>query len=321
MDAAVPFDAIRIGTGIQRRIGVKTSRDEPLARFTTMRVGGTADLYAAAHNAFELRALIKYARARELPHTLLGRGSDVVISDAGVRGLLIHVRAEGHEISDGRLLAEAGLPMAKAATVTAEAGLAGLEFGLAIPGNVGGAIWANAGAHASDVASVLETALVLAADGTEVRLDPAGLGLAYRESRLKHAAAGTPAEVVLAATFRLEPEEPAAIRARLEEIRSWRREHQPLGIPSAGSFFRNPSGDRSAGALIDACGLKGLRLGGAVVSDRHANWILNDRGGTAADVRRLGERVRATVERATGIRLAFEVVFMGDWAGWEEDPA
>ncbi len=117
--ATEPFDAVRIGTEIQRRIGVKTSRDEPLARFTTMRVGGTADLYAAAHNVFELRALVKFARAREIPYTLLGRGSDVVISDAGVRGLLVHVRAEGHEIVDGRLVAEAGLPMAKAATITA----------------------------------------------------------------------------------------------------------------------------------------------------------------------------------------------------------
>jgi UDP-N-acetylmuramate dehydrogenase len=171
------------------------------------------------------------------------------------------------------------------------------------------------------VATVLETALVLQADGSEARLDPAGLGLAYRESRLKHPAAGAPAEVVLAATFQLTPEDPARVRERLEEIRRWRRAHQPLGIPSAGSVFRNPAGDRSAGALVDACGLKGLRLGGAVVSERHANWILNDRGGTAADVRRLGERMRATVERETGVRLAFEVVFMGDWTAWVEEAA
>jgi UDP-N-acetylmuramate dehydrogenase len=321
MAAAVPFDAIRVGTEIQRRIGVRTSRDESLARFTTMRVGGPADLYAAAHNVFELRALVKLARARGIPCTMLGRGSDVVISDAGVRGLLVHVRAEGHEIVDGRLVAEAGLPMAKAATITAEAGLAGLEFGLAIPGNVGGAVWANAGAHGSDVAAVLETALVLAADGGEVRLDPAGLGLAYRDSRLRHPAPGDPAEVVLSATFRLVPDEPAAIRARLEEIRRWRREHQPLGIPSAGSVFRNPASGPSAGALIDGCGLKGHRIGGAVVADRHANWILNDQGGSAADVRRLAEHVRATVERATGIRLAFEIVFLGDWSGWVEEGA
>jgi len=318
---AEPFDAGRAGTEIQRRLGVKTSRDEPLARFTTMRVGGSADLYAAVHNPFELRGLVKHARARAIPYTLLGRGSNVVVSDAGVRGLLLHVRAEGYEIVGDRLVADAGLPMAKAATVSAAAGLAGLEWGLAIPGNVGGAVWANAGAHGSDVAAVLESALVLAADGSEDRLDAAALGLAYRESRLRHAMPGTSAEVVLAATFRLVPDDPAAIRVRLEEIRRWRREHQPLGIPSAGSVFRNPAEGRSAGALVDGCGLKGRRVGGAVVSEQHANWILNDRGASAADVRRLAELVRATVERETGVRLAFEIVFLGDWTAWTEDVA
>jgi UDP-N-acetylmuramate dehydrogenase len=320
-EAGGAFDAVAVGTEIQRRLGLRTSRDEPLARFTTMRVGGAADLYAAPRNVFELRGIVKLARARAIPYTLLGRGSDVVISDAGVRGLLVHVRAEGHEIADGRLLAEAGLPMAKAATVTAAAGLSGLEFGLAIPGNVGGAVWANAGAHASDVAAVLESALVLQADGSEARVDGSGLGLAYRDSRLKHPAPGTPAEVVLAATFRLAPAEPAALRAHLEEIRRWRREHQPLGIPSAGSVFRNPADGPSAGALIDGSGLKGRRLGGAIVSQMHANWILNDQGATATDVRRLGELVRATVERATGVRLAFEIVFLGDWSAWTEEAA
>jgi UDP-N-acetylmuramate dehydrogenase len=316
-----PFDAVRVGTEIQRRLGVRTSRDEPLARFTTMRVGGPADLYAAPVNAFELRALVRLARAREVPYTLLGRGSNVVIADAGVRGLLIHVRAQEYEIADGRLVADAGLPMAKAATVTAEAGLAGLEFGLAIPGNVGGAVWANAGAHDSDVAAILESALVLGADGTQASLGPAALGLAYRESRFKHASPDQPAEVILGATFRLVSDDPAAIRARLDEIRRWRQAHQPLGIPSAGSVFRNPPQGPSAGALIDRCGLKGHRIGGAVVSAKHANWILNDEGGSAADVRTLGELVRATVARQAGVALVFEIQFMGDWSAWHGEQA
>lgn len=315
---AEPFDAVRAGTEIQRRLGIKTSRDEPLARFTTMRVGGPADLYAAAHNLFELRAIVRLARGRGIPYALLGRGSDVVISDAGVRGLVIHVRAEGHAIVGDRLTAEAGLPLAKAATVTAGAALTGLEFGLAIPGNVGGAVWANAGAHGSDVAAVLESARVLGPDGSEAVVDAASLGFGYRHSRLKHDGPGSPGTVVLGATFRLQWAEPEAIRARLDEIRRWRREHQPLGIPSAGSVFRNPAEGPSAGALIDRCGLKGRRIGGAVVSDKHANWILNDRSASAADVRRLGELVQRTVERDTGVRLAFEVVFMGDWSGWIE---
>ena len=318
---SVLFDAARAGTEIQRRLGIRTSRDEPLARFTTMRVGGPADLYAAPVNAFELRAIVRLARGRDLPHAILGRGSNVVVSDAGVRGLLIHVRAQGFEIADGRLVADAGLPMAKAATVTAEAGLSGLEFGLAIPGNVGGAVWANAGAHDSDVAAILESARVLGADGSEASLAPADLGLAYRESRFKHGADGRPAEVILGATFRLAPDDPAAIRARLDEIRRWRQAHQPLGTPSAGSVFRNPAEGPSAGALVDQCGLKGRRIGGAVVSAKHANWILNDGHASAADVRELAELVRATVARETGVTLAFEIQFMGDWSAWGEAPA
>jgi UDP-N-acetylmuramate dehydrogenase len=318
---SVLFDAARAGTEIQRRLGIRTSRDEPLARFTTMRVGGPADLYAAPVNAFELRAIVRLARGRDLPHAILGRGSNVVVSDAGVRGLLIHVRAQGFEIADGRLVADAGLPMAKAATVTAEAGLSGLEFGLAIPGNVGGAVWANAGAHDSDVAAILESARVLGSDGSEASLAPADLGLAYRESRFKHGADGRPADVILGATFRLALDDPAAIRIRLDEIRRWRQAHQPLGTPSAGSVFRNPAEGPSAGALVDQCGLKGRRIGGAVVSAKHANWILNDGHASAADVRELAELVRATVARETGVTLAFEIQFMGDWSAWGEAPA
>jgi UDP-N-acetylmuramate dehydrogenase len=334
--AGPAFDAIALGTDIQRRLGVKTSRDEPLARFTTMRVGGPADLFAVAHNAFELRGLVKFARSRGLAHVVLGRGSNIVIADAGIRGLVIQDRAEGAEIADGRLIAEAGLPMARAATVTQSAGLSGLEFGLAIPGSVGGAVWANAGAHGADVAAILESALVLLADGSERRLPAAELGLAYRESRFKSAPGGAasapggaapaaavgPAEIVLAATFALEPAEPDVIKDRLDDIRHWRQAHQPLGIPSAGSVFRNPPDGPSAGALIEGLGLKGATDGGATVSPKHANFIVNDRKGTAADVRRLAERVRAEVARATGMELAFEVVFLGDWSGWDDaDPA
>ncbi|HEY8135006.1 MAG TPA: FAD-binding protein, partial [Candidatus Limnocylindrales bacterium] len=158
-------DLTRIGTDIQRRIGVKTSRHEPLARFTTMRVGGPADLFAEIHNLFELRAIVRFARARELPLFILGRGSDLVISDKGMRGLVVYNRAEGHKVDGNRLTADSGLPMAKAATLCKNAGLSGLEFGLAIPGTIGGAVWANAGAHESDVRAVIVEAGVLRADG------------------------------------------------------------------------------------------------------------------------------------------------------------
>ncbi|HEY7828589.1 MAG TPA: UDP-N-acetylmuramate dehydrogenase [Candidatus Limnocylindrales bacterium] len=313
-----PFDALAIGTEIQRRIGVKTSRDEPLARFTTLRLGGPADLFAVAHNAFELRKLVQFARSRGLAHTVLGRASNVLIADAGIRGLVIQDRAEGIEVVGSSLVAEAGVPMARAATVSQAAGLSGLEYGLAIPGTVGGAVWANAGAHESDTATVLETARLLAADGSEGEVGPTDLGLAYRDSRLKHPVAGGPAEIVLGATFRLEPASADEIKARLEEIRHWRQEHQPLGTPSAGSWFRNPL-PQSAGGLIDAAGLKGLRIGGASVSPKHANFLVNDQKGSATDLRHLADRVRAGVAQESGIVLEEEVVYLGDWGSWPEE--
>jgi len=303
-----PFDPIAVGTAIQRRIGVKTSRDEPLGRFTTMRVGGPADLFATVHNIHELRAIVRFARSRGIALTLLGRGSDVVIADAGIRGLVVQNRAEGSRAEGDRYVAESGLPMARAAIETQAAGLTGLEFGLAIPGTVGGAVWANAGAHEGDVAGILESADVLLGDGSEARLSGAELEFRYRDSRLKH----HPEEVVLAATFRLTQADPAVIAGRLDEIKRWRREHQPLGIPSAGSTFRNPPDD-SAGRLIEGLGWKGRTRGGATVSEKHANFIVNDRQGTAADVRGLVDDVAAAVEAETGIALEPEVMFLGDW--------
>jgi UDP-N-acetylmuramate dehydrogenase len=204
--------------------------------------------------------------------------------------------------------------MAKAATICKNAGLSGLEFGLAIPGTVGGAVWANAGAHESDVNAVIVEASVMRADGTEQTLDREDLHFAYRDSVLKHGQPGTP-EVVTWATFQLEPADPEVVGQRLDEIRRWRQQHQPLGQPSAGSVFRNPAGD-SAGGIIDRLGMKGLRVGGASVSEKHANFIVNDQNGTASDVRRLGEMVRERVRSETGVELVFEIVFAGDWSNW-----
>jgi UDP-N-acetylmuramate dehydrogenase len=317
------FDPLATGTEIQRRIGVKTVRDEPLARFTTMKVGGPADLFAVAHNPFELRALVKFARARAIPYTILGRGSDLVIADAGIRGIVVQVRAEASRLDGDRYHADAGVQMARAATETQKAGLTGLEFGLAIPGTVGGAVWANAGAQDGDTAHVVESATVLLADGSERSLPAGELGFSYRDSRFKDAdplPGGGPAEVVLSAVFRLQPADPEEIKMRLDDIRRWRRDHQPLGIPSAGSVFRNPDGD-SAGRLIDVLGLKGYRIGGAVVSEKHANFIVNDRKGSAADVRRLAEHVRAVIRERSGIELQLEIEFVGDWSGWTGEDA
>jgi UDP-N-acetylmuramate dehydrogenase len=313
---APALDKVAVGAEIARRLGVRAERDAPLAKQTTMRVGGPADLFVTAYNAFELRGLLRFARSRSIPLTVIGRGSNIVISDRGVRGLVIHIRVEQSWITDDRYTAAAGVPMARAATETQKAGLSGLEFGLAIPGTVGGAVWANAGAHGSDVASILESADVLLADGSEAKVPAADLALAYRDSRFKHQLEPAGREIVLGATFRLTPEPADVIKGRLDEIRSWRQAHQPLGLPSAGSVFRNPDDGPAAGLLIERAGLKGFRLGSATVSEKHANFIVSDKGGRASDVRRLADHVRATIQATDGIDLRFEIEFVGDWTGW-----
>jgi len=305
-----------IGRDIQRRLGIKTLRDEPLARFSTMRVGGPADLLAEVRNLFELRGIVRFARSRDIPLFLIGRGSDLIISDAGIGGLVVVVRAAGHRIEGDRLVAEAGLPMAKAATQSKVAGLSGMEFGMAIPGTVGGAVWGNAGAHGADVRGVLVEAVVAGADGEERALAPGELGMGYRETHLKHSVPGRP-DVVLQATFALEPTDSDTIAARLDDIRRWRGNHQPVGQKSAGSVFRNPEGD-SAGRIIDELGLKERRLGGAMVSPRHANFIVNTGDASAADVRGLAELVRETVRRERSLELAYEIEFVGDTDEAEE---
>jgi UDP-N-acetylmuramate dehydrogenase len=201
--------------------------------------------------------------------------------------------------------------MAKASTIAAEAGLTGLEFALAIPGNIGGAIWANAGAHGGEMAGITTSITLLRADGSEAEIPVTEAAFSYRESRFKRAEGG--GEVILGATLALAPGEPDLIKSHLEEIRRWRREHQPLGIPSAGSVFRNPPGELSAGALIEAAGLKGLRVGGAEVSQMHANWILNRGGATAAEVRALHDACRDAVVTQHGITLATEIAFIGEF--------
>ena len=310
-------EQLKIGGDIQRRLGIKTSRNEPLARFTTMRVGGPADLFAEVRNLFELRGIVRFARTREIPLFLIGRGSDLIISDSGIGGLVVVVRSAGLRLEGNRLTAEAGVQMAKVATVTKTAGLSGLEFGLAIPGTVGGAVWANAGAHGADVRGVLVESMVVGADGEERALGPEELGMSYRETSLKRSAPGRP-DVVLQATFELEPADSDTIAARLDDIRRWRQEHQPIGQRSAGSVFRNPEGD-SAGRIIDELGLKEHRLGGAMVSPRHANFIVNIGDASAADVRGLARFVRQAVLRERGIELAYEVEFVGDWEDPEEN--
>jgi len=288
--------------------GIALELDSPMAPLTTLRVGGPADRLVAARSREELLAALQLARDAGAPRFVLGNGSDLVVADAGIRGLVIRNRARTVTIDDTRLQADAGAPMALLVRRATADGLGGLEFGTSIPGTLGGAVWANAGAHEGEMRNVIAT--VEAWDPSDDRvatLGPDACAFGYRESRFKHSA-----EVILSATLALSRDASAEIAARVAANQAQRIASQPLADQNAGSVFRNPPGDH-AGRLIDAAGLKGLRVGGAMVSERHANFIVTDRDAKAAHVRELGDRVRAEVLARSGVDLAYEIEFVGDW--------
>jgi UDP-N-acetylmuramate dehydrogenase len=290
---------------------ITLERDVPLAPMTTLRVGGPADRFASPDTVDELVDLLALAADASAPAFLLGKGSDLVIADAGMRGLVIRVRADRISVEGTTVRAEAGASMTALAKRCAREGLAGFDWAISIPGTFGGAVWANAGAHDGEMGHVLGGVDIFdPRDGQRRTLRPAECGFAYRDSRFKHGP-----EVVLGGTIDLEPGDPATIAALIDEHQSRRRATQPLADQNAGSVFRNPPGDH-AGRLIEAAGLKGHRIGTAQVSALHANFIITDRGtGRAADVRALGDHVRRVVAERFGVELRYEIEFVGDWPG------
>ena len=289
--------------------GLALERDVPLGPLTTLRVGGTADRLATPRTRDELRAFVTLAADAGAPLFVLGKGSDIVVADAGIRGLVVRNRFDELAIENQRIRAGSGVAMATIVKRATEAGLAGLEWGISIPGSLGGAVWANAGAHGGEMSQVLVSAEVLDPRSNELHeLSAADCGYAYRESRFKHEPL-----VILGATIEAPGrDDPAAIAARVAEHQRVRRDTQPLADQNAGSVFRNPPGDHS-GRLIEAAGLKGHRIGSARVSEKHANFLVTDRGGSAGDVRTLGDVVRATVLARFGVELRYEIEFVGAW--------
>jgi UDP-N-acetylmuramate dehydrogenase len=297
--------------------GLGLEHDAPLAPLTTLRVGGAADRLLLARDRDMLLAGLRLARDAGVPSFVLGNGSDLVVADAGIRGLVIRNRARAVAIERTTLRADAGAAMAMLVKRCTTDGLAGLEFGISIPGTLGGAVWANAGAHGGEMRDILTRVQIWdpRTDDT-AELLRAECDFAYRESRFKHSP-----EIVLGAEVELRRDARAAIAARVDEHHRQRAATQPLADQNAGSVFRNPPGDH-AGRLIDAAGLKGHRIGTASVSTLHANFIVTDRGGRAVDVRALGDQVREVVEERFGIRLTYEIEFVGEWdAPTREDPA
>jgi len=288
--------------------GLTLRMDAPVAPITTLRVGGPADRLVETSTRDELVSALSVASAAGVPWLVLGNGSDVVVSDRGVRGLVIRNRARTIITDGSNVEADSGTPMALLVKRATAAGLSGLEWGTAVPGTVGGAVWANAGAHGGEMRDVVTDVDAWdAGTGAVNRLTNAECAFGYRESRFKHEPL-----VVVGARLALRPAPEGDIAERVAAFQAQRVATQPLAEQNAGSVFRNPPGDY-AGRLIEAAGLKGAREGSASVSERHANFILADRGGSAADVRALAERVRATVLASAGVTLEFEIEFIGEW--------
>lgn len=281
---------------------------EPMSRHTSFRIGGPADVMALPQNESELQALLLKARASQTPVTLIGNGSNLLVRDKGIRGLVIKLGnlLNDIEVSGSRITFGSGVSLALASKKAASLGLSGLEFAVGIPGSIGGAVYMNAGAYDGEMSKVVAAVRVMNAAGELKELKAKQLDFAYRYTALQGSGC-----FVTSVTVALQPGEQEAIDAKMADF-SWRRiSKQPLELPSAGSMFKRPPG-YFAGTLIEQTGLKGYTVGGAQVSRKHAGFVVNIGGATAADVLQLIADVQEKVYAAHGVRLEPEVLVLGE---------
>jgi UDP-N-acetylmuramate dehydrogenase len=285
---------------------VRIEHDAPLARLTTLGTGGPARALARPESLAELHEALAWARAEGLPVEVVGLGSNLLVADEGVEALVLRLEGELAAIAvDGdRIVAGGGAKNAVVLHRARDAALGGFEFACAIPGTIGGGVKMNAGAYGGDFSGVLVDAQVVDADGART-LDPVGLGLSYRHSTLR------PGQVVARATLALHPRPSAEIRAEVKELNERRKATQPTNRRTFGSVFKNPGGELGAGQLLEACDLKGHRIGGAVISPRHANFIENAGDATSADAVALMAEARRRAWERFGVELQHEVQFLG----------
>jgi UDP-N-acetylmuramate dehydrogenase len=278
-----------------------------LSRFTTLGTGGPARAFARPESEAEVEELLRWAEERALGVAVIGLGSNLLAADDGVDALVLKLGGELAAVDvDGDVLrVGGGAANAVALHRARAAGLGGFEFACAIPGTIGGGVWMNAGAYGGDFAGVLERALVATAGGSGW-LTPAELGLSYRHSELRQG------QVVLRAELRLRPRPPAEIKAEVRELNTRRKEAQPTNRRTFGSVFKNPGHELSAGRMLEACGLKGHRRGGAQISPKHANFIENADGATTADALALMAEARRRAHEQYGVGLEHEVEFLGE---------
>lgn len=280
---------------------------EPMCRHTSFRIGGPADILVLPHDTAELKQSLIIARELGLPVLIFGNGSNLLVRDGGIRGVVIKLSGCDAVCSNEgtHLTAGAGLLLTEVAVAAAEAGLSGLEFAAGIPGTVGGGVVMNAGAYDGEMKDVVTKVVTIDAGGGEHVYGQADLGFGPRESTLQHRE-----EYVISVTFALRRGDRSAILAKMRELNQRRQDKQPLDLPSAGSVFRRPPG-HYAGDLIQRAGLKGRRIGGAQVSEKHAGFVVNRGGATAADVLTLIAEIQHEVERQFGVRLMTEIKVVG----------
>jgi UDP-N-acetylmuramate dehydrogenase len=278
-----------------------------LARFTTLGTGGPARAFARPESEQDVEELLRWAQEHSLGVAVVGLGSNVLAADDGVEALVLKLGGElaAVDVAGDGLRVGGGAANAVALHRARAAGLGGFEFACAIPGTVGGGVWMNGGAYGGDFAGVLERALVATADGSSW-LTRSELGLSYRHSELRHG------QVVLRAELRLQPRPPDEIKAEVRELNLRRKAAQPTNRRTFGSVFKNPEHELSAGRMLEACGLKGYRAGGAQVSPKHANFIENADGATTADALALMAEARRRAHDQFGVRLEHEVEFLGE---------
>jgi UDP-N-acetylmuramate dehydrogenase len=293
---------------LARRMGDRVRGAECLARHTSFRIGGPADLLVIPNDATELAQVVAAAAAHGHPCTLLGAGSNLLVGDGGFAGVVVELGPGFRRIewlAEG-VLAGAAVQLGKLARAAVARGLGGLEHAEGIPGTVGGAVFMNAGAYGGDVSGAIESVDGVDADGVVRTLSAAALAFGYRRAELP------PGFIVTSVRFGLTPGEPETLAQRLREIRDRRVASQPHGSANAGSIFKNPAGDH-AGRLIEAAGLKGRRVGRARISERHANFIVNEGGAAAADVQALMAEAQRAVWEWNGVWLEPEIRLVGRW--------